>query len=208
MKYINFKKLVSSAVTFSPLDYLPHDHDRNTFGLQISQWKKNGLILPLKRNLYLLNEDDRKFTPSRLYLANQMVFPSYVSLETALSLYGMIPERVYAMTSVTSKKTKQYSNSFGTFTFRSLQPFRYFGYHVMQDEHKMPVFIADKEKAFLDFLYFRLPAQKSQNTEILTSFRMENVHDLDRIKLRKYVALFRSRKLSLFMAAVENKEYL
>ena len=118
MKYSDFKKLVSDTVTFSPLEYLPPDHDRNIFNLQVSQWKKSGLLLPLKRNLYVLNEYDSKKTPSRFYIANQLVFPSYISLETALSFYGVIPERVYSVTSVTSKKTAQFSNSFGTFTFR------------------------------------------------------------------------------------------
>ncbi|MBN1560771.1 hypothetical protein EH223_00955 [candidate division KSB1 bacterium] len=197
MKYADFKKRVAEAAIFSPLDYLPFDQDRNVFKLQVSQWKKHGLLVPLKKNLYVLHEHDRKTTPSRLYIANQLVFPSYVSLETALSFYGMIPERVYTVTSVTSKKTNHYTNSFGTFTYKSLQPFRYFGYQLVRDEHGMPVFIANKEKAFLDFLYFNVPVKSIKDASFIESFRIENLEDLDQSKLLTYMKLFRSKKLDI-----------
>ncbi|MBN1561798.1 hypothetical protein JW998_16225 [candidate division KSB1 bacterium] len=203
MKYADFKKRVADAVTFSPLDFLPHDQDRDLLKLQVSQWKKNGLLVPLKKNLYVLHKDDRKITPSRIYIANQLVFPSYVSLETALSFYGMIPERVYAVTSVTSKKTNQYTNSFGTFTYKSLQPFRYFGYELLRDENGMAVFIANKEKALLDFLYFNVPVKDIKNAGFIESFRLENLEELDHGKLVHYVKLFRSKKLDILCQSAD-----
>ncbi len=61
---------------------------------QLTRWGKNGLIIQLKRGVYMLNKNDQKLHPSRFYLANQLLWPSYVSLESALGYYGLIPEAV------------------------------------------------------------------------------------------------------------------
>ncbi len=72
---------------------------------QITEWVAKGYILVLKRGIYMLSEEFRVTRCSNYFLANQLYTPSYVSLESALSYYGLIPEAVYATTSVTTKKT-------------------------------------------------------------------------------------------------------
>lgn len=62
--------------------------------MQLSNWEKKGLIIRLKRGLYVLNENDRKIEPSRIFLANSLYSPSYVSTAYALGYYDLIPEKV------------------------------------------------------------------------------------------------------------------
>jgi len=99
MRYLDFKTRVRPypVVTASLFDAL--DEDRRILHNQLSRWNKQRLIVQLKRGIYLLNAGDRATNPSKFFLANQLVFPLYVSLESALAYYHMIPERVYQVTS-------------------------------------------------------------------------------------------------------------
>jgi len=47
-----------------------------------------------------------------LKIANELVSPSYISLETVLSFYSIIPDAVVSYTSVTTKQTKFFKNDF------------------------------------------------------------------------------------------------
>lgn len=62
--------------------------------MQLSNWEKKGLIIRLKRGLYVLNENNRKIEPSRIFLANSLYSHSYVSTAYALGYYDLIPEKV------------------------------------------------------------------------------------------------------------------
>src|ERR1700722_18741022 len=77
---------------------------------------KGGEIIRLKNGFYLIHDKIQQ-GPTNLIpyeqVANLLYGPSYVSLEWALSFYGMIPERVYAVTSMTLGRTKSYHTSVG-----------------------------------------------------------------------------------------------
>jgi len=62
--------------------------------VQLSNREKKGLIIRLKQGLYVLNENNRKIEPSRIFLANSLYSPSYVSTAYALGYYDLIPEKV------------------------------------------------------------------------------------------------------------------
>lgn len=197
MKYSEFKNLVKEIPAFSVSQFSTLAKDKQAFRNQISQWKKQGLIIPLKKGLYILNENDRKINLSREYIANQLVFPSYVSLEYALSYYSFIPERAFQVTSITSKKTSEFVNSFGTFIYRNLKTELFFGYANLQDENGMQILMAEKEKALLDFLYLNLSQIDPNNPNFLEeSYRFENLDELDKSLLLKYSDKFQSKKLT------------
>lgn len=82
--------------------------DRNN----IVRWTKVGQLIRLRQGFYTFPEYKQKpdFT---LYFANRIYLPSYVSLHTALAFYGLIPEAVVQVTSVTSLKITSLSNDFG-----------------------------------------------------------------------------------------------
>ena len=197
MKFAEFKNMVRDLPLFSSPQVVANSGNRDVLKNQISLWKRRGLVLPLKKGLYVLNENDRRITPSREFIANQLVFPSYISLEYALSFYTIIPERVFQVTSVTPKKTETFENSFGVFSYRSIREDLFFGFVSLEDENGMQFLIAEKEKALLDFLYFNLSHIKIYDPSFLKeSYRMENLDELDNDLMLDYTERFHSKKLS------------
>ncbi|OGR64973.1 MAG: hypothetical protein A2X31_07370 [Elusimicrobia bacterium GWB2_63_22] len=154
-------------------------------------------MLQLRRGLYILNKDDRKIEPSRLYLAEQLYQPSYVSLEYALSRYGLIPERVADVTSVSTKKTARFSNDFGTFSYQTVKPSAFRGFISGKDEAGLPYFIAEPEKAVADFIYLNLRKIAAGLVEktLLESFRFQHLESLNKNKVTAYFGLFNNTKM-------------
>ena len=100
---------------------------------------------------------------SGLYVANAIYGPSYVSFNTALSYWGMIPEAVYNITSATTQKMKKktYSNFIGQFTYRDV-PLKVFPFGIkIIEENGYRFMIASREKALCDKLY-ELPVVRTQ----------------------------------------------
>src|SRR5690606_39269280 len=86
------------------------------------------------------------------YTANKIYSPSYVSLQMALKFYNLIPEEIFQITSVSTKKTTEFKTDLGNFSYRHLKPSLFFGYQLIEfGEHK--ILLAEPEKAILDYLY-------------------------------------------------------
>jgi predicted transcriptional regulator of viral defense system len=122
--------------------------DRNN----LVRWTKKGYLVPLRRGWYAFPE--YKGTPDFAeYIAGKIYIPSYISLHTALAFYGLIPESVVQMTSVTSLKTASFTNEFGEYSYKSVKNDLMFGYfrRPIADGRTTPY--ATREKALLDLLY-------------------------------------------------------
>ncbi len=120
---------------------------------------------------------------------------SYVNLHTALAFYGIIPESVVQITSVTSLKTAMFVNNVGQFTYKSVKPELMFGYlpRLMADERS--VYFAQSEKALLDLLYL-YPEYKS--TQHISDLRHNDdfLHeDINKDLLDNYVTRFENNAL-------------
>jgi hypothetical protein len=90
-------------------------------------------------------------TPEPFLIANHLRGPSYVSLESALSYWNMIPERVYEISSVTLKTSKIYNTPAGRFSYQQLEaPYYSFGINHREYSSKQTVLIASPEKALCD----------------------------------------------------------
>jgi predicted transcriptional regulator of viral defense system len=118
----------------------------------MSHWSKKGLLIKLRNGFYTFPEYKIK-SGFAWYIANRIYRPSYVSLHTALAFYGMIPESVVQVTSVTSMKTATFTNALGEFTYRSVRPDLMFGYDVKSMAEGGSLHLAKPEKALLDLLY-------------------------------------------------------
>ncbi len=163
---------------------------------QFSRWKKQGLLVELKRGLYILGQGERQTTLSRQAIAAVLYPPSYISLESALSHYQMIPERVDTVMSVSPKKTRVFRNPQGTFSYRNLQTSLNFGFQAKKDENGYPYFIAEPEKALLDYLYLNLGGLDPKDGDILDRFlRLQNRSIMNKNKLSSYARRFDVKKL-------------
>jgi hypothetical protein len=114
---------------------------------------QSGAIVRVKKGLYVFGHDYRRAPVCLETLANLIYGPSCVSLEYALSFYGLIPERVMHVTSVTSGRDKDFDTPLGRFTYRHLNPKKYAaGINLVWMDPLHPVFFATPEKALADYL--------------------------------------------------------
>lgn len=118
---------------------------------KISELVKSGELLSLRRGLYVAGPELDLPAPDTLLIANHLRGPSYVSLESALSYWGMIPERVHEISSVTLKSSKTYTNQLGTFSYRNIAaPYYTFGIQRVELAPQQMALIASREKALCD----------------------------------------------------------
>ncbi len=118
---------------------------------KISELLKSGFLIALRRGLYVPGPEADLSIPDMFVIANHLRGPSYVSLESALSYWGMIPERVVETSSITLKTTKTYNTPIGRFSYRHLAfPYYSFGLQRIELTPRQAAIIATKEKAICD----------------------------------------------------------
>lgn len=139
---------------------------------------KRGYFVRLKKGIYALSTQQ----PTPLEVANLVYKPSYISLETALSYYHILPETVYSTTSITTKHSKTITIFNQIFSYHKLSKQLYFGYEVVRVGTKQ-ILMATKEKALLDYLYFVAIGQKQVNNRL-------DVRTIDTKRLSEYEKVF------------------
>ena len=190
--------------TIDMLLYDYRDYSNVYNKISYEETKKN--LIKLKRGLYETNKDTNPYI-----VANALLSPSYISFETALAFYGMIPERVYAIKSATFKKSKkkEYKNSFGLFLYQDVNQNAY-PYDINQIEiDGIKVMIASKEKALLDLLSVISPRNnKKELLDLLfDDLRIDEVifDELDKEKIIKLCNLYSSKTLKLLKKYLKKK---
>jgi predicted transcriptional regulator of viral defense system len=115
--------------------------------------EKNGELLRIKKGLFVVSPEIHRMTISKELIANHLYGPSYLSLESALSFYKLIPERVHTVRSMTSKRSKSYATPLGIFDYVSA-PKEYFQVGIRQEivNERFAFLIASPEKAICDLI--------------------------------------------------------
>ena len=153
-----------------------------------------------KRQLYILPESQRSRQIPSPVIAQALYFPSYISLESALSHYEIIPEKVVEWTSVAAKKTAQFNNSLGRFSYAHIKPERFFGFEKIKEDGWFYL-MAWPEKALLDWIY--LDNRKVKNPkDYIEILRLQNFDHLSSKRLLECARRFHSRKVSRAAAAL------
>jgi len=116
------------------------------------QWQRSGYIVMLRRGWYAFADYLQQPDYAR-YFAGKICAPSYISLHTALSFYGIIPEAVVEITSVTTQKTCRYVNAFGQFSYQTIRPRLFWGFEPKTMRDGKQYMMATPEKAIIDLLY-------------------------------------------------------
>lgn len=121
---------------------------------KITSLLREGQIIRVKKGLYIFGPDYRRRPYSREILANLIYGPSYISLEYALSYHGLIPERVEALTSVTTGRSRSFTTPVGLFTYRMI-PLHAFqtGMTRIELDDGGAFLIATGEKALVDKIF-------------------------------------------------------
>jgi predicted transcriptional regulator of viral defense system len=117
---------------------------------KIYELLKCGMLLSIKKGLYIVGPSVNSQKPEPFLIANHILGPSYISLDSALSYHGLIPERVYEISSVTTKASRKFSTPAGIFTYTNLRlPYYAFGIQQLRLFEEQNVMIASPEKAYL-----------------------------------------------------------
>jgi hypothetical protein len=173
---------------------------------------QNGKLIKLKRGLYI-RPDCMEDPRWRASIANRLYGPSYISLQYALRWWGIIPEHVPHITSVTFKKNrrKSYETSAGTFFYRDIPPAVYPLSLVLESSGRPRFLIASAEKALCDLLYTKSGIRSYKDLEALLfeDLRIDvaSLDDLNAQTLCRLSALYGTETLDTFSRYIK-KRYL
>ncbi len=181
--------------------------------MKIHGFLKSGAIIQVKRGLYVFGPEHSRKPICMEALANMIYGPSALSLEWALSYYGLIPERVEVMTSITPNRDKEFSTPLGMFTYRKLAMRKYAeGIDQIWVDDQHPVLIATPEKALCDTLTLTAKPNLESADEALEfltgNLRIspEKLRKLDISALRRLSRLYRKANVQWVLAAIEAME--
>ncbi len=199
MKFAELLDTVGDLPLFRGSLLLAGDRDAADVRRQLARWKASGKVLQLRRNLYVLAPPWRRVQPHPFLIANELQRPSYVSLQSALSHYGMIPEAVPVTTSVTTGRPIQWETPLGRFIYRHIAPRAFFGYGQVSVLPEQQALVADTAKALLDLVY-QTPGGESP--EHLRSLRLEDLDNITQQSLSDYARRWRKPKISRAVAHI------
>ena len=171
---------------------------------KITDLLRKNVIIRVKKGLYIFGQEFRKRPYSKEILANLIYGPSYISLAYALQYHDLIPERVEAVTSVTTGRSRRFNSPVGLFTYQSipLSAFR-IGMDRIEIGEKRAFLIAIPEKALADKIYFErglgIRSQKMMSAYLEHDLRIDPA-DLTKLKpeiLDDIAQRYRSKKIRL-----------
>jgi predicted transcriptional regulator of viral defense system len=190
MKYLELRNQLADFTIFSLTDIRKLEPTFNY--RRLYEWKDKGYIDMVRRGYYVFS--DTPLTENSLFLiANHLYTPSYVSLETALNYYNLIPEGVYSTTSVTTNKTQTF-NHLVSFSYQHIKASIFFGYRLDRTAGQNYK-IAEPEKAVLDYLYLH-PTMSDQASLAEWRFNTDEFRAIANTnKFYGYLKLFDSKSL-------------
>jgi hypothetical protein len=128
-------------------------HDYKRPNDKISDLMKGNYLIQLKRGLYVAGPASSTISPEPFLIANHLRGPSYISRESALSYYNMIPEKVMEYSSVTTNTSKIYYTPLGRFSYTKLKiPYYTLGIDSVEIANNQVALIAKPEKAICDLI--------------------------------------------------------
>lgn len=154
----------------------------NTLYKLLQRLEKKGVIKRIKSGKYLFSLSNI----SEFEIANFLTIPSYISLESALSFYGILSQFPYTITSITSNKSKRIVYADKEYEFAHLKSKYFFGFAKRDN-----FLIATPEKALLDEVYFmakklrKIPLEELDLTKLNKKRLKAMVKNYNFVPLRK-----------------------
>jgi predicted transcriptional regulator of viral defense system len=190
MRFLEFRNALKDFQVFSYPDILKVDplFDRR----RLVEWQHKNYIRKIRNGFY--NFKDEKISEGLLlYTSNIIYKPSYISLESALSFHNLIPEAVYLINAISTKKTSSFETPDASYNYRNIKEELFFGYEIVS-VGDYNIKIADPQKTILDYLYFKLLNSKSE----LEGLRLNipTARELISIpKIESYLSLYESKTM-------------
>jgi predicted transcriptional regulator of viral defense system len=192
MKFDELLAIVGDEPVFEPGLLLAGNAAPADVQRQLTRWVGSGRLHQLRRGLYALAPPFQKTWPHPFLVANRLVRGSYVSLQSALGHYGLIPESVPVTTSVTTGRPGTWDTPLGQYLYRHIRPELLTGYRRTPLGEGQEAFLATPEKALLDLIYLTPDAD---TPEYLQELRLQHLDRLDLEDLRRQAEAMRKPKL-------------
>lgn len=171
MKYLELRcRITTNIFTIADAAKYFFEEKPENLKVQLIRFVQKGYLKKIKRGIYCF--DSRLI--DELDLVDILYHPSYISLESALHYYDIIPDVPQAVTAVTPTTTKKIKTPWGIYYYKKIKPELFFGYKIIKSRSSY-LKIASKEKALLDYFYIR----KIKKTD---SLRL----DFDKINKNQY----------------------
>ena len=202
MQYIELKNHLRDFIVFTQKDIKKIDE---SFSRQnLNAWQKKGYIKKIIKGHYLFS--DIEVNQNILFLIGNKIYkPSYVSFESALSFYKLVPESIFAITSANSRNTYTFKTHYGEFIYKKIKPKLMFGYKTVTNKN-YSFNIAEPEKVILDYLYIK-PHLKSEDD--FEELRIDNEVFFEQINKKKFYSyLERFKNTALTKRAKRLIKYL
>lgn len=192
MRFAQLLAIVGDEPVFETGLLLAGDVNPVNVRRQLSRWTRAGRLYQLRRGLYALAPPFRKVKPHPFLVANRMVRASYVSCQSALAHYALIPEYVPLVISLTTARPGRWATSLGSYQFHHVKAEWLRGYRLTEVSPEQRAFVASPEKALLDLVYL---TAGGDSPDYLRELRLQNLDQVDLETLRRRAALAESPKL-------------
>ena len=179
---------------------------------KISELVKTGNLLPIKKGMYIAGKNIETIKPNLFLISNHLLGPSYISLDSALSWYGYIPEQVFTTTAITTKASRIFINELGRFEYvKQHLPAYTFGITQVKLAENQLVLMACPEKALLDKITNTSDIQFNSKKDVLyyllNNLRMdvENLKNLETSKMKTWInSMPKKKSILLLIKVLEN----
>jgi hypothetical protein len=174
---------------------------------------KDEMLQQIKRGLYVAGPRITASKPDPFLLANHILGPSYVSLESALSYHGLIPEKVYEISSVTTKAKRQFSTPLGVYSYTRLPlPYYSYGIRSVEVDRQHRFLIASPEKALFDKIITTAGVEFRSKASVFTYIEndlridISTLKNLDISMMKSWISTApKKRSLSLLTETIQQR---
>lgn len=198
MEFESLLKMTGEEPIFESALLLAGNVDVRDVRRQLSRWVQAGKVWQLRRGLYTLAPPYQKVKPNPFLAANRMARGSYVSAQSALAYYGLIPEVTPVIVSVTTGRPACWDTPLGRFEFHHIKAALFYGYRLTNLGDGGQAFLAAPEKALLDLIHLYPGAE---TLEALRALRLQN---LERLNLEELQHLAERSGLPKWRRAARN----
>lgn len=191
MQYVELKEVLKDFTIFSLNDI--KRIDRSFFRTRLNEWQGKGYIKKVIKGYYIFS--DLELNENALFeIANKIYKPSYISFETALSFYHLIPESVYGITSASTRRTYKFKTQMAEFSYRTIKPELFFGYELVSYKNKR-FKIASIEKTILDYFYINSHIKKENDFACLRMNKDIFLKQINEEKVYHFLEKFAQKRL-------------
>ncbi len=200
--YVNLQQLKTQYITQTELKYILDGSEDSRYA-KIKRAVAGGLLIRVRRGLYCLNPSLAREKPHPYELADRIYGPSVISLESALSYHGLIPEGVKVITSVSPRRRNYFKTPLGNYSYMTV-PSKNFMQSVQRIiDGKAIYFMASPWRAISDYVYC-YKRNWSNIEPLVESLRMEKeeIPKLMQEEAEQLIEYYNQQRITQFLLGV------